>query len=244
VLDFARANNATQIVIGASRRSPVIAALTGPGTGMTITRRSGSIDVHVVSHDQIGKGRVLPRLTGGLTTRRRLYGLATGAVLLALLVPLCAKFRTDLTLASNMLLFLMVVVICALLGGFYPALAAAVAASLLLNYYFIPPLHEFTISEPQNILALVVFVAIAASVSRVVDQAARRTAEATRSNAEAETLSTLAGSLLRGEQALPALMERIKEAFGADSVALLHRDSDAPSSGAASSAPAVGRHAG
>jgi two-component system sensor histidine kinase KdpD len=238
VLDFARANNATQVVIGASRRNPVIAAFTGPGTGMTITRRSGSIDVHVVSHDYIGKGRVLPRLTGGLTTRRRLYGLATGAVLLALLVPLCAKFRTDLTLASNMLLFLMVVVICALLGGFYPALAAAVAASLLLNYYFIPPLHEFTISEPQNILALVVFVAIAASVSRVVDQAARRTAEAARSNAEAETLSTLAGSLLRGEQALPALMERIKEAFGVDSVALLHRDSDAPSSGAASSAPA------
>ena len=74
VLEFARANNATQIVIGASRRNPVIAALTGPGTGMTITRRSGSIDVHVVSHDYIGKGRVLPKLTGGLTARRRHSG--------------------------------------------------------------------------------------------------------------------------------------------------------------------------
>ena len=61
MLDFARANNATQIVIGASRRNPMVAALTGPGTGMTITRRSGSIDVHVVSHDYIGKGRVLPQ---------------------------------------------------------------------------------------------------------------------------------------------------------------------------------------
>ena len=72
VLDFARAKNATQIVIGASRRNPVVAALTGPGTGMTITRRSESIDVHVVSHDYIGKGRVLPKLTGGLTVRRRI----------------------------------------------------------------------------------------------------------------------------------------------------------------------------
>jgi len=239
VLDFARAGNATQIVIGASRRNPVVTALTGPGTGMTITRRSGSIDVHVVTHDYIGKGRILPRLTGGVTTRRRIYGLVVGAVLLAVLAPLCVRFRTGLTLASDMLLFLMVVVICALLGGIYPALGAAVAASLLLNYYLIPPIHQFTISEPQNVLALVVFVAIAAAVSRVVDQAARRTAEAARSNAEAETLSTLAGSLLRGEQALPALMQRISETFGVDSVALLHRDSGAPAS-AATSSPAAG----
>jgi two-component system sensor histidine kinase KdpD len=104
VLDFARANTATQIVIGASRRNPAIAALTGPATGMTITRRSGSIDVHVVSHDNIGKGRVLPRLSGGLTTRRRIYRLATGARC-SRCSSRCAKFRTDLTLASNMLLF-------------------------------------------------------------------------------------------------------------------------------------------
>ena len=63
-----------------------------------------------------------------------------------------------------------------------------------------------------------VFVAIAALVSRVVDQAARRTSEAARSNAEAETLSTLAGSLLRGERALPALIERVRETFAVDSV--------------------------
>ena len=91
VLDFARANNATQIVIGASRRHPLTAALTGPGTGLRITRRSGGIDVHVVSHDYIGKGRVLPKLTGGLTRQRRLAGLVVGAVLLALLVPLVRR---------------------------------------------------------------------------------------------------------------------------------------------------------
>jgi two-component system sensor histidine kinase KdpD len=230
VLEFARAKNATQIVIGASRRNPVIAALTGPGTGMTITRRSESIDVHVVTHDYIGKGRVLPKLTGGLTARRRLQGVVAAVVLMALLVPVCAAFRDDLTLASIMLIFLFVVVIVSLLGGFWPALAAAVAASLLLNYYFIPPIHQFTISDPQNLLALVVFVAIAALVSRVVDQAARRTSEAARSNAEAETLSTLAGSLLRGERALPALLERVRETFAVESVALLRRESEAPAS--------------
>jgi two-component system sensor histidine kinase KdpD len=230
ILDFARANNATQIVIGASRRNPVVAALTGPGTGMRITRTSGSIDVHVVSHDYVGKGRVLPRLTSGLTVQRRLAGLLAAAVLLAALVPICAASRTELSLGSDMLLFLFVVVISSLIGGFYPAFAAAIVASLLLNYFFVPPIHTFTISAPENLLALVVFVLIASLVSRVVDLAARRTSEAARSNAEAETLSTLAGSLLRGEQALPALLERVRETFGVHSVALLRRDVDAPAS--------------
>ncbi|MCW2541230.1 MAG: osmosensitive channel signal transduction histidine kinase, partial [Frankiales bacterium] len=230
VLEFARAKNATQIVIGASRRNPVLAALTGPGTGMTITRRSETIDVHVVSHDYIGKGRVLPKLTGGLTVRRRLTGLVVAALLMAMLVPICALYRSDLSLASDMLLFLLVVVIASLVGGFYPALTAAIVASLLINYYFIRPIHRFTITSSENVLALIVFIVIAALVSRVVDLAARRTAEAARSNAEAETLSTLAGSLLRGEQALPALMDRVKETFAVDSVALLRRDTSAPTS--------------
>jgi two-component system sensor histidine kinase KdpD len=228
VLEFAKAKNATQIVIGASRRNPVVAGLTGPGTGMTITRRSGTIDVHVVSHEYIGKGRVLPKLTGGLTVQRRIAGLVVGAVLMAILVPTCISFRSDLALGSDLLLFLLVVVICALVGGFYPALVAAIVASLLLNYYFVQPLHRFTISRPENLLSLVVFVVIAVLVSRVVDQAARRNVEAARSNAEAETLSTLAGSLLRGEQALPALMDRVRETFAVASVTLLRREGETP----------------
>lgn len=230
VLEFARAKNATQIVIGASRRNPLVAALTGPGTGMSITRHSGSIDVHVVSHDYVGKGRVLPKLTSGLTRQRRLAGLLLGVLLLAILVPVCARFRADLSFGSDLLLFLMVVLICSLVGGFWPAVAAAVAAGVLLNYYFAVPIHTFTISAPENVFALAVFVLIAVLVSRVVDQAARRNVEAARSNAEAETLSTLAGSLLRGEQALPALIQRVAETFAVSSVALLRQVSDAPSS--------------
>jgi len=230
VLDFARANNATQVVIGASRRNPAVAALTGPGTGMTITRLSGSIDVHVVSHDYVGKGRVLPRITSGLTRRRRLTGLAVAAVLLAALTPICAAMRPELSLGSDLLLFLLAVIIVSLVGGFLPAFVTAIAASLLLNYYFVPPIHRFTINQAENILALVVFVLTALLVSRVVDIAARRSSEAARSNAEAETLSTLAGSLLRGEHAIPALLERVRETFAVNSVTLLRRDTEAPAS--------------
>jgi two-component system, OmpR family, sensor histidine kinase KdpD len=233
ILDFARANNATQIVIGASRRNPTVVALTGPGTGMSITRTSGSIDVHVVSHDYVGKGRVLPRLTGGLTLRRRLAGLFVATVLLVVLTLLETMWRGNVSLGSDMLLFLLAVVIVCLVGGFYPAFAAAIVASLLLNYYFVPPIHTFTISEPENVLSLAVFVVIASLVSRVVDLSARRSSEAARSNAEAETLSTLAGSLLRGEQALPALLDRVRETFAVHSVTLLRRDTAAPASAGA-----------
>jgi len=241
LLEFARAHNATQIVLGASRRRPLAAALTGPGTGQTVTRLSGPIDVHMVSHDYIGRGRVLPRLTRGLTIRRRLTGAGVGAVLLGSLTPLLAALRGHTALTSDLLLYLTVVVVVSLVGGIYPALATALAGSLLLNFYFTAPFHSLTIRNADDVLALVVFVLVAALVSSVVDLAARRTREAARATAEAETLSTLAGSLLRGDQALPALLERVQETFAMASVSLLRRDSDAPgSAGSRTPASAAG----
>ena len=102
-------------------------------------------------------------------------------------------------------------VVVALVGGFLPALVAA-GGSLLLNYYFTPPLHTFAVNEGNNVLALGVFVAVALLVASVVDLASRRTRQAARS-AESETLATLAGSVLRVEHALQALLDRVRESF-------------------------------
>jgi two-component system, OmpR family, sensor histidine kinase KdpD len=224
LLEFARAENATQLVLGASRRGR-LAQLLAPGIGVTTTRHSGSIDVHMVTHEEVRTGRRrLPRISGGLTPRRRLAGAALAAALIPLLTFILAQLRGTLNLTSDILLFLLAVVAVTLLGGLWPALAAAVAGSLLLNYYFTPPLHHWTIAEGNNALALLVFVAVAAMVSTVVDLAARRTSEAARAAAEAETLSTLAGDVLRGESALPALLDRVRQTFGLTSVALLERD--------------------
>ncbi|HEY2241330.1 MAG TPA: DUF4118 domain-containing protein, partial [Streptosporangiaceae bacterium] len=129
--------------------------------------------------------------------------------------------RGDLNLTSDVLLFLAAVVGVALAGGFIPAVLAAVAGSLLLNYYFTPPLHRFTIAEGNNVLALAIFLAVGLAVSSVVDDAARRTKQAARAGAESELLVTTAGSVLRGQQALPALLERVRESFGMRSVSLL-----------------------
>jgi two-component system sensor histidine kinase KdpD len=115
----------------------------------------------------------------------------------------------------------------ALVGGFAPAILAAVAGSLLLNYYFTPPLHHWTIAARENMLALAGYVLIAAAVSAVVDLAARRTREAARASADAQVLSTLAGSVLRGERALTAILERLRETYGLTSATLLERRPEA-----------------
>ncbi len=225
LLSFARAENATQLVLGGSRRSRLLASLTGPGIGATTIRDSGDIDVHIVTHAEIGRGR-LPRRQGSLSRRRLMYGFALAVLLPALLAVLLALGGDTLNLTSDVLAFLFAVVVVALVGGLWPALLTAIAGSLVLNYFFTPPVRTFTIAEPNNALALAIFILVATLVSSVVDRAARRTRQAARSTAESETLATLAGTVLRGETALPALLERVREAFGMTSACLMERVDD------------------
>ncbi len=233
LLTFARAENATQLVLGASRRSWAASLLTGPGVGRRTIHDSGDIDVHIVTHAHMGRGRGLPRAHGGLPLRRRLAGYALAAVLAPLLTLLLASLRDPLNLTTDMLAFLVAVIAVALVGGFMPAVLEAIAASLLLNFYFTPPLHKFTIAEANNVLALIVFVAVALVVSFLVDDAARRTKQAARASAESQLMVTTAGSVLRGQQALAAVLDRTREAFGMESVTLLERQQDAAALGPA-----------
>jgi two-component system, OmpR family, sensor histidine kinase KdpD len=227
LLDFARGVNASQLVLGASRRGR-LPQLFSPGVGVTTTAGSGSIDVHLVTHEEAKRGRGRSTVSPALSWRRRGIGFGLAALGLPVLTVLLTGIRQNLTLPSDILLYLAWVVVVALVGGLYPALCAAIVGSLLLNYYFVPPIHQFTINEHENILALAVFLAVAVAVSVTVDMAARRTREAATARAEAETLSTLAGTVLRGSRPLPALLDQVREAFGFTGVTLLERRPDAP----------------
>jgi two-component system sensor histidine kinase KdpD len=224
LLTFAKAENATQLVLGASRRGWLLALLTGPGIGARTIRDSGAIDVHIVTHPHAGsRWGILPRYRGGITRGRQLAGWILAVVLAPLLTLALSTNRSGINLTSDVLAFLVAVIVVALVGGFLPALAEAIAGSLLLNYYFTPPIHQFTIAEANNWLALGVFIAVGLAVSWVVDTTARRTKQAARANAESELLVTTAGSILRGQGALDALLERTREAFGMRSACLLER---------------------
>ncbi|MFF4449827.1 ATP-binding protein [Streptomyces sp. NPDC001502] len=218
--EFARAENATQLVLGTSRRGRVERFLTGRGTGETIVGLSEDIDVHMVTHERAGSGRLLPSRRRTLPTSRLIAGPVLGLVLPFALTFLLDRTRGSLNLTSEALLFLLTVVGVACVGGVVSAVVASVTASLLLNYWFIPPVGEFTIAEPNNILALVVFAVVASTVAAAVDRSLRLSRRAARATAEAETLSSLAGSIVRGDQAVPALLERTRETFGMDSAEL------------------------
>jgi two-component system sensor histidine kinase KdpD len=222
LLDFARGVNATQLVLGASRRSR-LGQLVSAGVAATTTAQSGSIDVHLVTHAEAGTRSSTRHRRTGLPFRRRSAGFALAAGGLPLLCLLLANLRGELRLPSDILIFLAASVAVAFVGGIYPALAAAVVGFLLLNYYFTPPLYRFTIAQRDNLLALVVFLVVALAVATAVEIIARRGAQAATARAEATTLSTISGAVVRGTRPLAALLEQMREAFGQDSVTVLER---------------------
>ncbi|WP_327234082.1 sensor histidine kinase KdpD [Streptomyces sp. NBC_01317] len=227
LLEFARGVNATQIVLGSSRRK-TWQYVFGPGVGTTVARESGpDLDVHIVTHEEVAKGRGLPVARGARLGRQRIiWGWLVGVVAPVLLSLLLTALHDTLGLANDVLLFLFLTVLSALLGGLRPALASAAVSTLLLNFYFTPPTHTLTIQDPKNLVAITIFFAVAVAVASVVDLAARRTHQAARLRAESEILSFLAGSVLRGETTLDALLERVRETFAMESVALLERGGD------------------
>ncbi|MDG9683929.1 sensor histidine kinase KdpD [Streptomyces sp. DH18] len=227
LLEFARGVNATQIVLGSSRRK-TWQYIYGPGVGATVARESGpDLDVHIVTHEEVAKGRGLPMARGARLGRARIiWGWLVGVVGPVLLAVVLRSMEDAPGLANDVLLFLFLTVAAALLGGVRPALASAAVGSMLLNYWFTPPTHTLTVQDPENLVAIVIFFAVAVAVSSVVDLAARRTHQAARLRAESEILSFLAGSVLRGETALDALLDRVRETFAMESVALLERSSD------------------
>ena len=225
LLEFARGVNATQLVLGTSRRGR-LAQIFARGVGAEATALSGTIDVHMVTHEATKQSRTA-RLSA-LTRQRRAAGFGLAVLGMPLISIALANLRDELSLSSDILMFLVGVVGVALVGGMWPALVAALFGSALLNYYFTPPLYQFTIAEAQNVLALVAYVVIAVAVSAVVDLAARRTREAAQASANATVLANLSGSVLRGEKALTAILERLRETYAVEAVTLLERPPDTP----------------
>ncbi|MFC4564556.1 ATP-binding protein [Nocardiopsis mangrovi] len=225
LLEFARGVNATQIVLGSSRRRSWQYVF-GPGVGSTVARESGDIDVHIVTHEEVGRGRgLLPPLAGSLGTMRLVWGWVLGLLgpmVLAALLHL--PIADELGLTTDVLVFLTATVITAMVGGLWPAVCSAVWGSMVLNLLFTPPLYRSTINQLDNAIALVVFILVGVLVAIVVDISKRRSVQAARARAEASTLSLLAGSVLDGQEPLPALLLRIRETFAQRSVALLGQE--------------------
>ena len=217
LLDFARDENATQLVIGTSRRSRW-ARIFDEGIGAAVVQHSGKIDVHMVTHEQASRGSVWTRITP-----RQHHAISW---LAALVVPsaICAVivFLLDpyLGIGGESAIFFIGVLIVALLGGVAPAALSALLSGLLLNYFLVDPRYTFTIAEPDSAVTVVVLLLVAVAVAALVDGAASRAREARRASQEAELLALFAGSVLRGAD-LDTLLERVRETYSQRAVSLL-----------------------
>lgn len=225
LVEFARSVNASQLVVGVSRRGRLAAALSGPGIGATVIRESGDIDVHVVTHAAAGGRFTLPRVAGGaLSVRRRMLGFVVALTGGPLLTWLLVALRSPESITSDVLAYQLLVVVVALVGGLWPAVFAAVMSGVTLDFFFVAPLYTVTVADPLHTWALALYVVIALLVSVIVDRAARGTRAARRAAAEAELLAAVAGSVLRGDGSIPALVARAREAFGMSGARLIAAD--------------------
>src|SRR5580698_727309 len=152
-------------------------------------------------------------LSSGIGRRRLLAGVLLVAGLPLLTAALVAG-QNKLSLADDLLVYLVAVVAVAVVGGFWPAVLAAVTSSLLLNWYFTRPVHTLTIADPQNLLALLLFVTVAVTVSSVVHLAAHRAQQAARSSDEAAELLALAQTVLGGADTPVAVLEHLAATCG------------------------------
>ena len=220
LLDFARGVNATQLVLGTSRRSRW-ARMLDEGIGSTVVQLSGKIDVHMVTHEESNRGF---RWSSLMPPERTLSSWLAALLVPALITAICYYFLDSrLDLAGESALFFIGVIAVALLGGVAPASLSAVLGGLLLNWFFVSPRYSLTIAELNNFLTIVVMAMVAVAVAALVDISKRRAREARTASRQAELLTLFAGAVLHGAN-LPDLLEHARETYGQRAVALYTDD--------------------
>ncbi|MGV0111728.1 ATP-binding protein [Arthrobacter sp. CP30] len=160
---------------------------------------------------------------------------AAGCAIALVLPPLLelAVFSVGGSLLAVDVLFQIAGVIAvALIGGLWPALLAALWSSIILIYTSTEPFGSLEISEAENVATVLIFIAVAVTVSLVVGLSARRSREAAMAQQEAALLGDLARGALAEEDTLQGFLRHVQAQFDADAVVLF--------AGAADSGPADG----
>jgi two-component system sensor histidine kinase KdpD len=222
---FANREKATQLVLGATRRSRWHEIVHGSFIAR-VTRLAGDVDVHVIAqHSQAeGAPASLRRAAPGLDRRRVIAAWLLMVIGLPLLIAATVPFRSDIALSTELLLALSLVLAIAAIGGKVVAAVAAIAASLLVNWYYVVPYNTLTIAEVENVVALVVFIGVAVTVGTLVDVASKRALEARRARLEAEALARSTASLAADPEPLPRLLDQLHSTFDLTGVQIVRSE--------------------
>ena len=163
-----REARATAVVIGKSRRSWWFELRHGSIVDRLVRALDG-VAIHVVPVAQPSETLREAPTTRPILARGSLIGLAlvgANTALATLLQPLVGANAMDL-------LYLLPVIATATLYGLRPSLIASIGAALAYNFFFLPPLYTLTITDPQNVVTLIVFVIVAVVASQLAGQVRR-----------------------------------------------------------------------
>ncbi|MEY2522246.1 MAG: two-component system, OmpR family, sensor histidine kinase KdpD, partial [Ilumatobacteraceae bacterium] len=230
--EFARVEQATQLVIGALPHELASADKAAGGHGSIVADligRIGAVDVHVVATDvaRLSAEPLRSDHSGPARTARwRALAWALCILGLPLLTAILATVRRHVSVGSALMFDLCLVMAVAALGGLRAGLVASVAAFGLTNWFLTPPLHTVTVGDAQNVVALSVFVLVTVVVSFLVDRAARRSREAASARAEAAALARSAATLVGAHDPLPDLLEQLRATFGLASASVFELTGD------------------
>ena len=225
LLAFAREENATQIVLGASRRSRLHELVRGSPIARVI-RYAGDVDVHVISYEsgrhprrraRAPRQKPISRLRTGMSWAIALIGLP-------LLTWLLLALEDQIELHNVLLLYLLLAVLAGGIGGTLPAVVTAGAGFLLANWFFTPPMQTWSIANPDNLFSLFSFLVVSLTVGLLVGHSSRRSAEARKARAQAEALAattTLQHPVFATDQ--QGLLRRVRDALGLEAVSLVRR---------------------
>ncbi|MEP6297233.1 MAG: DUF4118 domain-containing protein, partial [Ilumatobacter sp.] len=222
---FARGENATQLLLGTSRRGRLDELLHGSVINRAI-RNSPDLDVHVISHDADGDEppiwRSAPRTMSRhrFTARRRALAWVLAVVGPIVLTAVFVPFREDNGLPGVLPAYLLLVVIAAVTGGTGPALLASVGGFALGNVFLTRPFETFRITALSSVVGLVSFLSVALLVAVIVGRLGRQSAEAETARTQARALAS-ASATLADTDPVPELLGQLRILLELDAMAVL-----------------------
>ncbi|WP_332681335.1 sensor histidine kinase KdpD [Bosea sp. (in: a-proteobacteria)] len=226
VLEYARRNNVTQIVVGKSHRRGWRALLHRSLAPELLKAQNGAA-LHIITETAAGPA---PEPAIAPAKPRFAWRGHLGAIaMVAVAIGLAALLDRHVENANLAMLFMVSVLGSGLAFGLWPAVTAAALAAFAYNFFFLQPRLSFWIGHPADVLTFLVFFAVAMTTGgltgRVRDQAkatARRASAITALLAASRRLSGAA----RKEDAAAILAEQVSAATSGKVVVLLPTDGE------------------
>ena len=169
ILGYAERENITQIVVGRSKAG-LLGRLAGRSLSDALAHRASLVGVHVVTGD---KPREAPRgrSPAAVFDRALPIGALAAAGSVAVAVGVGEALDRWLRLPNLSMIFLIAVLLSAARFGVRAAIVAAVLSFLAYDFFFVPPYYQFTIAQPAEFFALVIFLAVASLVGWLAGRA-------------------------------------------------------------------------